>query len=117
MKNTTSGYSIDINFQEIKLPPFQEILVLGKNSPHGKMGILKSFEMLAPDGFEVFEIDNSAVEAVFINKRILKKIEKEIVIKLLTEKVFPYISEGELLRVDFKITVFHNSIEISTSST
>ena len=87
--------------------------MLGINSPHGKMGILKSFELLAPDGFDVFEPGHAMVEAVFINKRILKKVEKEIVMKILTEKVFPYISEGELLKVDFKITIFHNAIEIS----
>jgi hypothetical protein len=114
--NRASGYSIDIRFEEIKLPPFQEILVLGRNSPHGKMGILKSFEMLAPDGFEVVEPDTGLVEAVFINKRILKKVQKEVVLRILTERVFPFISEGELLKVDFKVTVFHHAIEISAGT-
>lgn len=105
-------YSIDLRFEEIKLPPFQDILVLGKNSPHGKLGVLKSVELLAPDGFEVVDPEDDRAEAIFINKRILKKVSREVVLKILKEKVLPYLSEGELLKVDFKVTVYHNSLEV-----
>jgi hypothetical protein len=104
-------YSISLSFQEIKLPPFDEILVLGKNSPHGKLGISKSFELLIPNGFEVVEVDDEKVEAIFINNRIIAKLPKEKLIKLLRDKVFPYVSEGELLKVDLKITISYNSTE------
>jgi len=116
MSPSMNSYTVDIRVEEIKLPPFDEILVLGRNSPHGKMGILKSFEMLAPNGFEVFEMDedNELVEAVFINKRILKKVPTETVMKILKDRVFPYISEGELLKVDFKITIIQNFIQDTT---
>jgi len=104
-------YSIRLNFEEIKLPPFQDILVLGKNSPQGRIGLSKSFELLIPNGFEVIEIDHDKVEAVFINKRILTKMSKEQIIKILMNKVFPFISDGEILRVEFKINVSFNTIE------
>lgn len=104
-------YSINLSFQEIKLPPFDEILIIGKNSPHGKHGISKSFEFLNPNGFEIIEIDDAKVEAIFVNKRILVKFPKVKLIKLMREKVFPFVSDGELLRVDLKITVIYNSTE------
>ena len=104
-------YSISLSFQEIKLPPFDEILVLGKNSSHGKLGISKSFELLIPNGFEVVEVEDEKVEAIFINKRIMTKLPKEKLIKLLRDKVFSYVSEGELLKVDLKITISYSSIE------
>jgi hypothetical protein len=97
--------------QEIKLPPFDEILVLGKNSPHGKNGISKSFELLLPNGFEVFDINENNVEAVFVNKRILAKLPLEKLMKLLKERVFPFVSEGELLKVDLKISITYTSSE------
>lgn len=105
MTPSLNSYSVDIRIEEIKLPPFDEILVLGKNSPHGKMGILKSFELFSPNGFELIEVDHELVEAIFINKRILKKVDRETVLKILHERVFSYISEGELLKVDFKIAI------------
>jgi hypothetical protein len=111
MKAKASKYSIDLSFEEIKLPPFQEILVLGKNSEHGKVGIFKSFELLAPNGFEVIEVNDHAVEAVFINKRILKKIDREHMLNILMQKVFPMVSEGEIVKVDVKVAIHHSGIE------
>jgi len=104
-------YSISLNFQEIKLPPFDEILILGKNSPHGKVGISKSFELLLPNGFEIIDIEDEKVEAVFVNKRIMAKLPKEKLVKLLTEKVFPFVSEGELVKVDLKVSLSYSSTD------
>jgi hypothetical protein len=104
-------YSISLRFHEVKLPPFDEILVLGKNSPHGKLEIFKSFEHLIPNGFEVVDVEDEKVEAIFVNNRIIAKLPKEKLIKLLRDKVFPYVSQGELLKVDLKITVSYSSTE------
>ncbi len=110
MENTIK-YSINLSFQEIKLPPFDEILIIGKNSPHGKHGISKSFELLLPNGFEIFDVEEGNVEAVFVNKRILAKLPKDKLMKILRDKVFSYVSEGELLKVDLKVTILYNSTE------
>lgn len=52
---------------------FEEILVLGKNSPHGKQGISKSFELLIPNGFEIIDTAHGNVDCVFVNRRIISK--------------------------------------------
>ncbi len=111
MCNDSKRYSISLDFEEIKLPPFQEILVLGKNSIQGKIGLFQSFNLLQPDNFESFDVEDEKVEAVFINKRILSKIPQEEIIDVLKTKVFPYISEGELLRVNFKVHISYDTIE------
>ncbi len=104
-------YSVNLSFHEIKLPPFEDILVLGKHSPHGKTGISKSFELLIPNGFSIIESSHENVDCVFINKRILSKMTKERIIRILSEKVFPFITEAEIVKVDFKITISYSSIE------
>jgi hypothetical protein len=103
-------YSITLNFEEISLPPFRDILVVGKNSPQGKFGLSKSFELLTPNGFEMIPIeDDGQVEAVLVNKRILVKMPQEKIIAILRVRVFPFISVGELLKVDFKVNVAYDS--------
>ena len=112
--NDPIRYSIDISFEEIKLPPFQDILVLGKHSQQGKIGLNKSFELMVPNGFEMVEIDIEGcdnVEAVFINKKILTKMPSEKILQILKVKVFPYVAEGEILKVDFKVTLSYVNIE------
>lgn len=104
-------YSVSLSFSEIKLPPFEDILVLGKHSPHGKNGIKKSFEFLIPNGFEVIEANHENVECVFVNKRILSKMPEDKILKILTTNVFPFVSEAEIMKVDFKVTISINTIE------
>jgi len=110
--NSNIKYSINLSFEEIKLPPFQDILILGKNSPHGKIGLCKSFELLVPNGFDIIEINDNKVEAVFINKKILTKISSNKIIDILKSKVFQFISEGELIKVDFKVSISYTNIEL-----
>jgi len=113
MKNDASvKYTVKLAFEEIKLPPFEEILILGKKCPQGKIGVYKSFEFLVPNEYELFEVDSDIVEAIFINKRLLKKISKESIISILEEKVFPYTSECEILKVDFKLKVMYDTFEL-----
>ncbi|HEY9007513.1 MAG TPA: hypothetical protein VIM75_15350 [Ohtaekwangia sp.] len=110
-KSNSAKYSINLSFEEIKLPPFQDILILGKNSQHGKLGMLKSFELLVPNGFEIIEVNHKNVEAVFVNKRILTKMPQEKIIVILEDKVFPFVSDSELLKVDFRVAISYSSIE------
>jgi hypothetical protein len=107
----TRKYSVQLSFEEIRLPPFEDILVLGKKCPQGKIGLNKSFDLLVPNEFEVLEVEDAAVEAVFINKRVLKKMDIDKIMSIIREKVFPFVSDSEIIKVDFKLRVFYDSIE------
>ncbi len=112
MKNKEGRkYSYQLSFEEIRLPPFEDILILGKKCPQGKIGVFKSFQFLVPNEFEAFEVEDKIVETVFINRRLLKKIDKDTIIEILREKVFPFISESEILKVDFRLKIFYDSSE------
>lgn len=104
-------YTIQLSFEEVRLPPFDDILILGKKCPQGRVGVYKSFEFLIPNEFEAFEVDDEVVEVVFINKRVLKKMGSDRVITILRTKVFPFVSESEMLKVDFKLRIFYDSVE------
>lgn len=104
-------YTVSLNFEEIKLPPFEDILVLGKESPHGKNGISKSFEPLIPNGFEIVNVDHDNVDCFFVNKRIIAKMPVDKIIKILEKSVFNYVSQSEIVKVEFKVKVSFDTIE------
>lgn len=104
-------FSVQLSFEEVRLPPFDDILVLGKKCPQGAIGLNKSFELLIPNEFEPFEVEDEFVEAIFVNKRVLKKLDIEKILTILRAKVFPYVSESEILKVDFKLRIFYESVE------
>ncbi|EHQ24476.1 hypothetical protein [Mucilaginibacter paludis] len=105
-------YTLNLSFEQIKLPPFQDILILARNSPQGKIGLSKSFELLLPNGFELIDVEDELIEAVFVQRNILHKVPSEKVINILREHVFPFISEGELVKVDFNVTISVHNIEL-----
>jgi len=71
MKNESNRkFSINLSFEEIRLPPFEDILILGKKCSQGEIGVYKSFEFLVPNEFEMIEIENEIIEVIFVNKRI-----------------------------------------------
>jgi hypothetical protein len=64
-----------------------------------------------PNGFDIIDINEGMVEAVFVNKRILAKLPQEKLLKILKDRVFPFVSEGELIKVDLKVTISYISID------
>jgi len=114
MSVSETSYNVDLDFEVIKLPPVTDILILGKKVPQGKFGILHSFQLISPDVFELLEITDDMsenVEAVIINKSILQKLPKETVLKILKVYVFPYVTKGETLKVNFNVHIFQNNIK------
>ena len=111
MQESKPRYNISLKFQEVRLPPFDEILVLGSKSEQGKMGIAKTFEYMVPDIFAMVEVEEDSIEAVFINKRLLKKISQDNILEILRAKVFPFVSEKEIMKVDFEVVVSYDTIE------
>lgn len=105
-------YFVYLAFEDVSLPPFQDILILGRKCPHGKDGVSKCLNFLAPDDFELIELDDPNIEALLVNKRILKRLPIPKIIEVLQQKVFPYITKGEIIRVDFKVKVTYEKIEV-----
>jgi len=107
------SYTVNLDFESIKLPPVTDILVLGKKVPQGKHGILHSFELILPDTFEMQEVNDPAypqIDAVIVNKAILAKISMIEVVNILRGNVFRYVSRGETIKVNFGIQVFRKNI-------
>lgn len=114
MTNPNSKYIVNMEFFTVKLPPVKDVLVLGKKYPQGKVGIMECFRFIAPDEFELFDIDDADVsaEAVVINKRILNRMPAEQVINILRTQVFPFISPGEAINVNFDIKIRIDNLEV-----
>jgi len=109
MEKTQRSYLVDLKFEVITLPPVSDILVLGRKSPQGGQGILHSFELILPDVFELIQIDEAAfpdIEAVIVNKSIEAKMPRQEILDILRKNVFPYVSKGETIKVDFEVQIF-----------
>lgn len=114
MNNSTSlpnRYTVSLDFEAIKLPPFQDILILAKKCPIGMVGINKCMGLIAPENFRLFALEDETVEAILISEIILKRMSFEKVLNILKEKVFPYVSSGEIVKIDFRIRISVDEVE------
>lgn len=107
-ENHTRKYPVRISFEEIMLTPFEDILYWAKSALWEKIGVSKSFKFL---GFDSFEFGDVNVETVFINKWVLKKMDQNKIIGILAEQVFPFISDIEIVKADFKLNILYDSLE------
>ena len=114
MSQPLKKVSVNLDFYPVKLPPVRDILVLGKKFPQGKIGVMECFRFIAPDEFEMFDVPDEDIEAeaVLINRRLLKRIDAKDIIAVLRENVFPYMSKGEAINVDFEVKTHVAGVEI-----
>jgi len=113
MDHKKRKYSVNLEFESIKLPPVTDVLVLGKKYPQGKIGVMESFRFIAPDEFEMFDIndDYPNVEAILVNKKILGRLPISEIRSILGEYVFPHVSRGEAVRVNFTVKIAFEGIK------
>ncbi|MBD3422207.1 MAG: hypothetical protein GF398_19005 [Chitinivibrionales bacterium] len=105
--------TVSLSFQNTFLPPFRDILIIGKECSLGMKGVERSLELLVPHGFEMHDIeDDDDVAAVIINRNILKRISAGKVLEILRQRVFPYMSKSELIKVDFEVMVRYDSFDV-----
>lgn len=112
MSKEKPNYNISLSFELISLPPFRDILLLGRKCPHGKTGMTKCLDLLAPDNFEVYDVDDGNVEAILVSNRLVKLIPISKIIEVLREKVFPYVTNCDLIKVDFGVRVSYQEFPI-----
>ena len=103
--------SLSLSFESINLPPFRDILIFSKNSNSSVLNISKSIALMSSDNFGLIEIDHENIEAVLINKKILRKIDQDQMIKILKQRIFPYIDKGEIIKVDLNLKISIDNIE------
>ncbi len=112
MAQPETAFLVSLAFEKAQLPPFSDILLLGRKCPIGMEGMRKSMEFLVPNNYEVFPIDADPVEAMVINRNILKRMPVEKIVGILKERVLPFVSETEIVRVDFTVRVSYQGIVV-----
>jgi len=111
LKKGKKSFKLSISFETVFLPPFKDIMLLGKKCPHGKTGVSKSLSLLAPNSFDLIELHDDKVEAMLINRQLLNRMSEKRIIQILKENVFPHVLDDEIIKVDFDLKILISDIE------
>ena len=112
MPENLKNLFVTLSFEKTFLPPFEDILVIGRNNPAGINGISQSIDFLVPDGFDRFPVEDENVAAVIVNKNILLRASAAAVLGILKKRVFPFVGKNEIIKVDFAMKVVYEAFPI-----
>ncbi|ACL05272.1 conserved hypothetical protein [Desulfatibacillum aliphaticivorans] len=112
MENTKKNLFVSLSFEKTSLPPFEDVLILGRDCPLGMNGVGQCLDLLVPDGYDRFEVDDDHVTAIIVNKSILNRISTRQLIEILQKRVFPYVGRKEIIKVDFAIKIAYDTFSV-----
>ena len=98
-EDRTKKVSVQMGISIFKIPPCEDILVIGKKAPIGKNAAMKMLECCAPDQFELIEVENSLIDALVIKKGFTKLIGKNQLTKTIIEEVSSLMEEKSILHI------------------
>ena len=104
-------FSVNLSMEFIDLPPFTDIMVVCKQNPHGKQSVTACIKSISRDDFEIFDVEDNVAEFIVVNQKLLKILPFENITSMLREKVFPFLSKGQMIKIDMNVQIHWHNIE------
>jgi len=116
-KNQKDKVLVQLEIAIFKIPPCEDVLVIGKNASIGKNAAVKMMETIAPDYFEVIKVENPIIEALMVKKGFIKLIGKDRLTRLIVEEVTPLMEDTSLLHIKLDAKLLKTkTIEVENDS-
>ncbi len=90
---------------EFVLPPIDDGLVLGRQSPIGHVAVGKALSLLSTTQFEHVPVEDEVIGDILVRSAILRKISAEQLRKFVLEEIKPLMGPEEIIHLDLKIEI------------
>ena len=105
MRHNIRRYTIRASVREFVLPPINDGLVLGRDSPIGHMAIAKALNLLTHTPYEHVAIEDDVIGDVLVRSAILRKLSDEQIRNFVLHEVKPLMGSEEILHLLLDIEV------------
>lgn len=101
--------NVRLQFQEFKIPPVHDALVLGKKAPIGSEAVRRSLTLLHVAPFEHLKLngenEDEIVGDILVRSSVLNKIPRDKLIRMVLDRVKPFMSAEEILHLHLEAEV------------
>jgi hypothetical protein len=110
---SSASVNVRLQFQEFRIPPVHDALVLGKKSPIGSEAVRRSLTLLHVAPFQHIELsgahEDDVVGDILVRNSVLNKIPPDNLIRLVVDRVKPFMTAEEILhlRLDAEVSLEH----------
>jgi hypothetical protein len=93
--------------KEFVLPPIEDGLVLGNQSPIGHIAVSKALSLLSSTSYQHVPIEDDIISDVLIRSSILRKIPTEVIVGFVLREIKPLMGAEEILHLhlDVELTI------------
>jgi hypothetical protein len=85
------------------IPALKDRLVLGKQSPIGRIAMRRAIELLVKAPFEPIELKNEVISDRLVRQQPLRRISKEELIDFVMTHVKPLMKPDEVLHAELEV--------------
>jgi len=96
---------INMELETFKIPPSGEVLVLGKNCPIGPQAAKRMLDSVAPNQFELVQVEDDIIEAIFCKKYLFLRAERERLVKTIIEEAKAIMGSDCMVKIKLEVTV------------
>lgn len=96
---------IDMELATFKIPPSGDILVLGKNCPIGPQAAKRMLDAVAPNQFELIQLEDETIDAILVRKHLLLRTEKKPLIEAAVEEARAIMGADCIITIKCEVTV------------
>ena len=97
--NVQSKYRITARISEYKVPPVDDVLVLGKTAPIGSVAMKRALGLLIAQPYEHIKLDDDILSDLLVRQVVLKRLKKEVLIEFIIRHIKPLMGENEILHL------------------
>ncbi|MCG8542380.1 MAG: hypothetical protein MJA82_20965 [Clostridia bacterium] len=96
---------IQMSLSEFEIPPMQDALIIGKNSPIGPEATRRMVDILSPNQYEIVKVDHPIIEALVIRKLLMDMIPKDKLIHIILNEGEKVANETTIIKAQLNIVV------------
>ena len=104
-KKETKKATINMELTTFKIPPSGEVLVLGKQCPIGPQAAKRMLDSVAPGQFELVQVEDDIIDAVFCKKYLFLRAEREPLVKSIIEEAKAIMGPDCMIKIKCEVTV------------
>jgi len=99
---------IEMELTTFAIPPSGDILILGKNCPIGPQAAKRMLDAVAPDQFELIQLEDETIEGILVKKYLFLRAEREPLIKAVVEEARAIMGTDCMIKIKCEVTVTVN---------
>lgn len=108
LNETERRAHVSIRLSEFEIPPIQDVLLIGRRAPIGPEAIQRMIDVLSPEQYEIFKVEEGPFEAVVFRKSLSKMLTREKLLSIIMEEGCKVAAETSVLKAKVNIVVAIN---------